>query len=322
MTFQLDRHLPADFAHHALCEDAREGLLADPKYLPARWCRDEQGAKLFAELTRQPEYYLARAEKTILSSKAAEISALAQADTLVELGAGAAERSRPLLDAMRDAGRLVRYVPVDINEQALRAGGEALAVDHPELEVRAVVADFAQHSDRLPREGRRLVTLLGGLFGGFEPDPRARLLRSLRESTGPDDTLLVGVDLVKSETLLLAAHDDEQGLTAAYHRNLLHVLNRELAADFDAEAFEHVVTWNAEREWVETRLRARTEQEVTLSELGVTVRFAAGEDLRTEITAKFQKDRVVSELADAGFAAKHWWTDPEGRFALSMSKPT
>ena len=123
MTFQLDRHLPADFVHRALCEDAREGLLADPKYLPARWCRDEQGAKLYAELTRQPEYYLARAEKTILSSKAAEISALAQADTLVELGAGAAERSRPLLDAMRDAGRLVRYVPVDINEQALRAGG-------------------------------------------------------------------------------------------------------------------------------------------------------------------------------------------------------
>jgi len=317
--FVVENLLPPDFLGEALRTDARRGLTSDPKWLPPKWFYDEHGSVLFEEITRLPEYYPTRAEREILETRADEIAADSDATALVELGSGSSEKSRVLLDAMRRHDTLERYVPVDVSESALAEAAEALRAEYPGLAVHALVADFEHQLGQLPAGDRRMVAFLGGTIGNLVPADRAVFLADLRRTLVPGDTLLLGTDLVKSPDVLVPAYDDAAGVTAAFNKNVLAVLNRELKADFDLDAFDHVARWDAEHEWIEMRLRSRRAQNVYVAGLDLDVHFADGEEMRTEVSAKFQREGVTAELEVAGFALSDWWTDSDGRFALSLS---
>jgi L-histidine N-alpha-methyltransferase len=317
---RLDIHLDAADLRAALLNDARTGLTASPKWLPPKWFYDKRGSELFEEITELPEYYPTRAEREALAERAADIAAITGAKTLVELGAGSSEKTRLLLDALHRQGTLARFVPLDVSESVLRAAARATDADYPDLEVHAIVADFTTHLDQIPASDGRLVAFLGGTIGNLMPAERARFLACLRDTLHPGEWLLLGTDLVKDVDTLVAAYDDSAGVTAEFNRNVLLVLNRELGADFDPEAFAHVALWDADREWIEMRLRAERDMVVRVAALDLDVAFAAGEELHTEISAKFRREVVSAELMTAGFRAMHWWTDPAGRFALSLAR--
>ncbi len=317
----VDVHLGPDDLRDALEADARAGLTATPKDLPPKYFYDDRGSQLFDDITRVAEYYPTRAERAILAERADEIAVSTGADTLVELGSGTSEKTRLLLDALARAGRLRRFVPFDVSETTLRDAARDIAAEHPGVEVHAVVGDFEHHLDRLPRGGRRVVAFLGGTIGNLAPVTRARFLAAVRDGLGPGDSFLLGTDLVKDPVRLVAAYDDAAGVTAAFNRNLLHVLNRELDADFIPDAFDHVALWNAEDEWIEMRLRSSVDQAVKVPQLDLVVEFEAGEEMRTEISAKFRRSGVERELSEAGLGLREWWTDPAGDFALSLSSP-
>jgi L-histidine N-alpha-methyltransferase len=315
----IDVHLdPAEW-ERSLRREALLGLTAMPKTLPPTWLYDERGCELFDDITRLPEYYPTRAERSILLRHSLEIAALARADTLVELGAGTADKTRLLLDAMSLSGLLARYVPFDVAETTTRATARAIVDEYPDVHVHGVVGDFHRHLDRLPTGGRRLLAFLGGTIGNLTPDQRASMLRELAAGMRPGDAFLLGTDLVKSPARLVAAYDDAAGVTAAFDKNVLAVLNRELGADFDLDRFDHVAHWDEEHEWIEMRLRSRGVQTVHVPALERTLHFADGEDLRTEISAKFRPERVADELDAAGLTLTDWWTDDDGDFALSLA---
>jgi L-histidine N-alpha-methyltransferase len=320
----IDRRLPAGFLESALRADARAGLTATPKTLPPKWFYDANGSALFEKITGLPEYYPTRAERSILIDAAPAIAAQTSARTLVELGSGSSEKTRLLLSALRSAGSLRCYVPVDVSEPALVAAADALVADYPGLDVRAVVSDFEEHLG-LPAPGDapapRLVAFLGSTIGNLEPSQRAAFLARVRGSLQPGDSFLLGTDLVKDPAVLVAAYDDASGVTADFNKNVLAVLNAELGADFDLDAFEHVAVWDPVSEWIEMRLRSVEDQTVRVPGIGLTVRFRAGEQMRTEVSAKFRRPGVAAELAAAGFAMRSWWTDPGGQFGLSLSGP-
>jgi L-histidine N-alpha-methyltransferase len=322
VTVDLTYHLDPDDAAAALRADVLAGLTATPKKLPPRWFYDERGSELFDEITRLPEYYPTRTERAILTARAGEIAAASGAEVLVELGSGTSEKTRLLLDALRAAGTLRRFVPFDVDPSVLRLAGAALTEEYPGLEVDGVVGDFTRHLDVLPSSGRRMVAFLGSTIGNLEPAARKAFLAELAATLQPGDSLLLGTDLVKDPARLVRAYDDAAGVTAAFNRNLLAVLNRELKADFDPGAFEHVALWDAAHEWVEMRLRSSAEQVVTVAALDLEVRFAAGEELHTEVSAKFRREGVERELTAAGLRLTHWWTDPAGDFGLSLSTLT
>ncbi|WP_228771374.1 L-histidine N(alpha)-methyltransferase [Actinokineospora iranica] len=316
----VEVHLPEDHAARSLAADARAGLSASPKTLPPKWFYDARGSDLFEQITRLPEYYPTRAEREILAARAPEIATVTGAHTLVELGSGSSEKTRLLLDALRDNGSLSQIVALDVSETALREAVGALASEYADVQVTGVVGDFTQHLGLLPGEPARVVAFLGGTIGNFLPEERAQFLAATREVLKPGEWLLLGTDLVKDETTLVQAYDDAAGVTAEFNRNVLHVLNRELGADFDPADFEHVACWDAENEWIEMRLRAKKALTATIAALELGVAFAEGEEMRTEISAKFRRDGVSGELAAAGFTLEHWWTDEAGRFALSLSR--
>jgi L-histidine N-alpha-methyltransferase len=317
----LATYLPPSAYAEALRGDALAGLTSAPKSLPPKYFYDQRGSELFDEITRLPEYYPTRTERGLLAAHAAEIAAVTRGQTLVELGSGSSEKTRLLLDAMGDSGTLRRFVPFDVDGAVLRRVRVALAAEYPGLEVRPVVGDFERHLGLLPHDGRRLVGFLGSTIGNFEPAARARFLAGIRAALEPGDSLLLGTDLVKDAGRLVAAYDDRAGVTAEFNRNVLAVLNRELGADFDLTAFEHVALWDAERAWIEMRLRSVTSQRVRVPALDLVVPFAAGEEMRTEISAKFRVAGVEAELAAAGLRMVRWWTDPAGDFGLSLSVP-
>jgi L-histidine N-alpha-methyltransferase len=315
----VDVHLAPDAMARALEADVRAGLGASPKTLPPKWFYDDHGSELFDEITRLPEYYPTRTERSILVAHARDVVERTKADTLVELGSGTSEKTRLLLDALRDAGTLERFVPFDVSEQTLRDAAAAIAHEYDGVRVHAVVGDFEHHLGELPAGGTRLVAFLGSTIGNLAPAARASFLAELAGALAPGDALLLGTDLVKDVDRLVAAYDDAGGVTAAFNRNVLSVIDRELDADFDPDAFEHVALWNADAEWIEMRLRALRKQTVHVHALGLQVEFAEGEELRTEISAKFRRAGVERELAAAGFDLAEWWTDPAGDFALSLS---
>ena len=317
----IERLLPDGFLAAALRSDARAGLTATPKYLPPKWFYDAQGSALFEKITELPEYYPTRAERSILRSAAGEIAATSGAATLVELGSGSSDKTRLLLDALRDRGTLRQYVPVDVSESALLAAGDALAAEYPSLAVDAIASDFEVNLGLPAADGRRLVAFLGSTIGNMEPAQRAAFLSRIRAQLRPGDSLLLGTDLVKDPAVLVAAYDDTAGVTAAFNKNVLAVLNAELGADFDLDAFDHVAVWDPEAEWVEMRLRSAADQEARVPALDLTVPFAAGEEMRTEISAKFRRSGVERELAAAGFTLRSWWTDEAAQFGLSLSVP-
>jgi L-histidine Nalpha-methyltransferase len=306
----------------ALRADVRAGLTASPKVLPPRWFYDARGSELFDEITRLPEYYPTRAERAILAARAVEIAAVARVKTLVELGSGASDKTRLLLDALSTSGELGAFVPLDVSASALEQSTEDIAASYPGMSVRGVVGDFTRHLAALPAGGARLVAFLGGTIGNLVPDERAAFLHDLRAELDPGEWFLLGTDLVKSPHVLVPAYDDAAGVTAEFNRNVLRVINRELGADFDPDAFQHVARWDAHRKWIEMRLRAATASRVRIPALGLTVGFAAGEEMRTEISAKFHPDGVRRELAAAGFTVVRRWTDEYGRFLVTLAKAT
>ncbi|MFG2721758.1 L-histidine N(alpha)-methyltransferase [Streptomyces sp. NPDC048416] len=314
--FQLTRTLPEDATGAALRADVLHGLTQTPKSLPPKWFYDARGSDLFEEITRLPDYYPTRAEREILTDRAAEIAATTGARTLVELGSGSSEKTRLLLDALPAP---LTYIPVDVSESALTGAAGALLTDRPDLQVHALIADFTRVLELPEAPGPRLVAFLGGTIGNLLPAQRAEFLASVRKLTAPGDSLLIGTDLVKEESVLVRAYDDATGVTAAFNKNVLSVIDRELGADFDLDDFDHVALWNREEEWIEMRLRARREVTVKIPELDLAVSFAAGEEVRTEVSAKFREEGVRAELSAAGFVPSRWWTDAAGRFALSLA---
>jgi L-histidine Nalpha-methyltransferase len=318
-TLTVESHLADGYLRAALRADVIEGFGAVPKRLRPIWFYDDRGSALFEDITRLPEYYLTSCERVILVERAREIAALTRANTLVELGSGSSEKTRLLLDAMVEAGHLRRFIPFDVSEPALRESAARIAGEYPGIEVHAVVGDFERHIERLPEGHRRLVAFLGSSVGNLVGEERARFLAELRTYLDPGEALLLGTDLVKDPARLEAAYNDSRGVTAEFNRNLLAVLNRELHADFALERFEHVARWDSREEWVQLLLRSRTAQVVHVRDLGLDVEFAAGEEMQTEISDKFRRAGVVDEVSTAGFELRHWWTDPDGDFALSLS---
>jgi L-histidine N-alpha-methyltransferase len=303
-----------------LSHDARHGLSRTHKQIPPTWFYDETGSRLFDEITRLPEYYPTLAEQTILAERVADIAAATEADTLAEIGSGTSEKTRLLLDAMAKAGTLRRLILFDISQEVLVGAAEALGRRY-DVEVHAVVGDFRRHLSSIPQGGRQLWAFLGGTIGNLVPNERVRLLSTFREQLGPGDHLLVGTDLVKDADRLVAAYDDAAGVTAAFNRNVLTVINRELHATFDPHLFDHRAIWNAERSWVEMRLRSRVAHTVTIGDLALEVPFAEGEEILTEISAKFTPHQIADDLASANLLTCATWQDNGGDFQLTLAGP-
>jgi L-histidine N-alpha-methyltransferase len=317
---RIDVHLGPDDLSRALREDARRGLTSTPKELPPKYFYDERGSLLFDEITRLPEYYPTRREREILLAHADDIARLSDAHTLVELGSGTSEKTRILLDALCGRDCLRRFAPFDVSEAILRQAADAINDEYAHLEVHAVVGDFERHIPALPNTEQRLIAFLGGTIGNFAPEPRGAFLSTLAQNMHEGDVLLIGFDLVKDIARLEAAYNDSRGVTADFNRNVLRVLNRELGANFVPERFAHVAVWNEADSWIEMRLRSTVEQAVDVPGLGLHVSFAAGEEMRTEISAKFTRERVVRELAAAGLDLAAWWTDGANDFGLALAE--
>ena len=320
MTITVDIHLEPGHASQSLADDVRRGLSSLSKHLPPKWFYDDLGSQLFDEITRLPEYYQTRAERSILDATAVSIASLSGANTLVELGSGTSEKTRLILTALHNAGRLSTFIPFDVSEQTLRNAARAIQVEYPGVNVHAIVGDFDHHLAKIPVGGRKLVAFLGGTIGNFAPPARRRFFEQLTNVMQPGDHLLLGTDLVKSPARLVAAYDDAARVTEAFNKNILTVMNRELDADFNRGDFDHHAIWNRDEAWIEMRLRARRAHQVTIPALDMRVAFAEGEDILTEISAKFTESAVRAELAAANLTLRHWWTDTPGDFALSLSE--
>jgi L-histidine N-alpha-methyltransferase len=307
----------AEMAH-----EVRTGLTARPKELAPKYFYDERGSQLFEQITELPEYYPTRAEREILSGRSSEILAAAGSPgTLVELGSGSAAKTRHLLTAMEDAGCLDLFVPVDISEEITHRTAASLVDEYPELLVSGLVCDFEQDLELIPEaDGGRLIAFLGGTIGNLYPDSRQEFLSRIAAMLGPEDRLLLGTDLVKDRGRLEAAYNDSAGVTAEFNKNVLAVLNRELGADFDPTAFEHVAHFDPDQAWMDIGLRSTADQTVRIDGLDLTVRFTAGERMRTEISAKFTRERLDQIYRDAGLELSGWFTDPAGDYALSLAR--
>jgi L-histidine Nalpha-methyltransferase len=314
-------HLDPGALADQMAEDVRAGLAARPRSLPPKYFYDAHGSDLFDRITRLPEYYPTRSERSILEAHVADVAELTGAETLVELGSGTSEKTRLLLRALTAAGTLRRFVPFDVDPAVLREASAAVAEEFADLEVEPVVGDFERHLGEIPRHPRRLLAFLGSTIGNLDPGQRTTFLAEVRRSLGPGDTFLLGTDLVKAPDRLVAAYDDAAGVTAEFDKNVLAVLNRELGADFDLEAFRHRAVWVEQAEWIEMRLESVRDQQVHIGDLDLSLDLVAGEQIRTEISAKFRREGVVAELEAAGLRMTHWWTDPAGDFALSLSVP-
>ncbi|GAB3229936.1 L-histidine N(alpha)-methyltransferase [Glycomyces halotolerans] len=313
--FGIEALVPDGYLDEQLRSDVLAGLTGRPKSLPPKWFYDAAGSRLFERITTLPEYYPTRAESEILDAHAAEVAESTGARSLIELGSGSSEKTRLLIDALEPEV----YIPVDVSRTALQEAGAALSEAYPGMEIKAVVGDFLAEL-RLPRSpAPRLLAFLGGTVGNLLPEQREDFLASLRGLLEPGDALLLGTDLVKAERTLIDAYDDAAGVTAAFNKNVLRVLNRQLRADFNPEYFTHVAVWDRDRERIEMRLRATRDFSVKIADMGLEVHFDQGEEVLTEVSAKFRHGTVRTELERAGFELRHWWTDAEHRFAVSLS---
>jgi L-histidine N-alpha-methyltransferase len=319
VTFQVTRLLSPDDHNVKLAEDLRVGLLSTPRWISPIWFYDERGSELFEEITKLPEYYPTARENEILKARADEIVELANCDTLIELGAGSAEKSHELLGAMARSKSLRHFVAVDVSEEMLVTSSKAIQNSFG-IAVTALVADFSAHLALLPRSGRRLITLMGGTIGNFEPVTRRSFLQELRDSMGPEDALLVGADLVKDRTRLVAAYNDSKGVTAEFNRNALLAINDAFDANFDVDAFQHIAIFDETHHRIEMRLRSVRSQHVVVGGLDITFDLAQGEDIRTEISTKFSPSEIEVEFADAGFRVVREFRDPANDFQLTLAR--
>jgi L-histidine N-alpha-methyltransferase len=317
---ELDVYLDADDLDRTLKADVTAGLTDDPKWLPPKWFYDARGSELFELITELPEYYPTRSERQILADRAPEIARHTRATALLELGSGYSTKTRLLLDALTASGSLSSYVPMDVSPSALSSAAARISADYPGLRVHNIVGDLTRHLKHLPTGGDRLIAFLGGTIGNLIPAERKSFFEDVRAVLEPGEHLLLGTDLVKSPQIVVPAYDDAQGVTAEFNKNVLRVLNTSLGADFDLDGFAHVALWDPGQEWIEMRLRARWPMRVTIPGVGLTVDFTAGEEVRTEVSAKFRREGVERELAEAGFALDHWWTDRDALFAVSLAR--
>jgi L-histidine Nalpha-methyltransferase len=317
----IEVNLPPGGPLSGMAADVRAGLTRPFKELSPRYFYDERGSELFERITELEEYYPTRCEREILQSRAAEICEAANRPaSLIELGSGSARKTRALLDAMRCAGCLETYCPVDISEEITRDTAERIAREYEAINVRGLVCDFEFDLERIPVGGPRVIALLGGTIGNFAPHQRAGFLRRISNLLGSEDRFLLGTDLVKDRAVLEAAYNDSAGVTAEFNKNVLAVLNRELGADFELDSFEHVARWDPENLWMDIRLRSLVNQVVSVSALDMLVPFAAGEEMRTEISTKFLRPGLEGIYAEAGLELTDWWTDSEGLYALSLAR--
>jgi L-histidine N-alpha-methyltransferase len=309
-----------DWASGTLAGDVQRSLGGRPRTLPPKWLYDDRGSDLFDRITRLAEYYPTERERDILRANAADIAARSGATTLVELGSGTSDKTRTLLDALAATGRLQRFVPVDVSAATLRAAVATLSAEYPGLRIEAVVGDFVLHLGDLPRGGRRLVAFLGGTIGNFYVEERGALLGALADSLEPGDSLLLGTDLVKAPDRLIAAYDDPGGVTEAFIKNSLSVLDRSLGADFDPDAFSYIPFWDPRMERMDLRLRAEMPQRVRIPGAGMTMDLESGEEIRVEISTKFRPAGIAAELEAVGFAVTRQYTDAAGDYALTLAR--
>ena len=312
--------LKPESAGAALVQDVRRGLGSQPLTLPPKWLYDDEGSRLFDEITRLPEYYPTEAERAILRERADEIAALCDATTLVELGSGTSDKTRLLLGAFADAGHLTRFVPVDVSEGTLREAAEQIAATYDGVTVEAIVGDFTLHLAHLPRDDRKLVAFLGGTIGNLYVEERSAFLGALADSCEAGDWLLLGTDLVKDADRLIAAYDDPGGITEKFVRNGLRVLNRDLGADFDVGGFTYVPFWDPHLRRMDLRLRAESPMDVTIPGADVDLHLASGEEIRMEISTKFTVDSIREELGAVAFEVVRTWTDARDDFAVTLAR--
>lgn len=307
--------------------DERRELLAAlherPRSIPCKHFYDERGLALFDAITELPEYYPTRIERTILERIAPQVAATTRAAELVELGSGSATKTRLLLDALSAEGTLRRYVPVDVNEASLERVGEELVRDYPGLRVHGVAADFLGPLAPLPGAGEsRLAIFLGGTIGNLRPaDEAPAFLRRLHAALAAGDWFLLGVDLVKDVATLEAAYDDDAGVTAEFNRNILRVVNRLLRSDFDPARFRHRAFYDRERDWIEMRLVAEGRQTVWIGASAERLELEDGEEIRTEISAKYTRERAEALLSAAGFTPLQWHIDERALFGVALAQP-
>ncbi|KAA0927888.1 MULTISPECIES: L-histidine N(alpha)-methyltransferase [unclassified Rhodococcus (in: high G+C Gram-positive bacteria)] len=316
----VDVHLADTALLDELRKDVRDGLTADPKWLSPKYFYDALGSELFEQITVLPEYYPTRTERALLEEHALDVAEATGSTMLIELGSGSSEKTKILLSAGVKHGSLETYVPQDVSVTALEGAIEQISHEFPALEVRGIVSDFTDTLHNLPSGQARTIAFLGGTLGNLIPEERREFLGAIADALDPGEYLLLGVGLVIDPKVLVPAYDDAAGVTAKFNRNVLSVINSRLGGNFDPDAFEHVALWNAEQEWIEMRLRANAPQEVYLADLDLQVHFDAGEDLRTEISAKFRPEGITEELAAAGFGVDHLWSDADSRFALILAR--
>jgi L-histidine Nalpha-methyltransferase len=316
----VDVHLPPGGPLSGMAADVRAGLTKPFKELSPRYFYDERGSELFERITELPEYYPTRCERQILEAHSPEICAAAgEPATLIELGSGSATKTRVLLDAMRDAGCLRAYAPVDISEVITRSTAEAIATEYG-ITVHGLVCDFERDLERIPLGGPRVIALLGGTIGNFEPAQRASFLARVANLLGEEDHFLLGTDLVKDRATLEGAYNDSAGVTSEFNKNVLAVLNERLDCNFDLDAFEHVAFWDEENLWMDIRLRSLARQAVDIAALDMQVAFDRGEEMRTEISTKFAREGLAGIYAESRLEMVGWWTDPEGLYGLSLAR--
>lgn len=320
MTFLVERILSPQVHRADLASDLRTGLLSTPRWISPIWFYDVRGSELFEEIAKLPEYYPTARENSILKAHADEIAHLANCDTLIELGAGSAEKSHELLRAMARSGSLERFVAVDVSEELLVTSSESIHHTYG-IAVTALVADFSAHLALLPTAGRRLITFMGGTIGNFDPAMRRSFMKQLRESVEPDDVFLLGIDLLKDRNRLLAAYNDAEGVTAEFNLNVLLAINSAFGANFDIGAFAHVAFFDESNHWIEMRLRSQKSQQVVVPGLGIEFKLAEGEEIRTEISTKFSPTDIETELRASGFRVVREFRDPAGDFQVTLARP-
>jgi L-histidine N-alpha-methyltransferase len=300
--------------------ELRQALLRTPREIPSKFFYDDLGSELFERITELPEYYPTRTERALLAAIAGRVIERTGAEELVEIGSGAATKTRLLLDAMQRAGKLRLYVPFDVAESTVVRVAEELTAEYPGLAVHGVVGDFMTDLGRLPEGGPRLLIFLGGTIGNLRPAEARRFMDRLARATAPGDWFLLGVDLVKPIDRLEVAYDDAAGVTAEFNRNVLRVVNRLTQGNFDPEAFRHRAFYDRENRWIEMRLVALAPQRVSLPGIGLDFDLAQGEEIRTEISAKYDRATAEALLAASGFELAEWFTDPEELFGLALAR--
>lgn len=315
MSFRLERRLGADELAEQLRREAREGLTARPKFMRSRWVWDARGAELYDRIMELPQYYLPQVERPLLAAHAGDVESLVHPRQAVELGPGSSVKTPLVLDALTG---LESYMAIDVSEDALEAAGRRLAERYPELDILGIVGDF---ESGLPEPGeQRLFMCLGSTVGNMGPRERATLFGNVARLLGGDGGFLLGLDLVKDPERIAGAYRDDFGYTDGLISNLLPILNRELGADFDVARFRPEARWVPKRSRMEMYVRALEPHTVHVRDLGLTVQFAEGERLRTEISTKFTREGAEEELAAAGLRITGWWTDEAGEFALCVAQ--